>query len=87
MSKRGGEGGDDDNGQGYAGFKKGFDNEEQYYASKKKKLNDNILIDFFLSVGLPSSMIIDLLKFVDQKFDGEGRHHEIWKYLGRHLEN
>ncbi len=60
-----------ENDRGFAGFKQGYDNADQFYQSRRRQLTDNLLIDFFLSVGLPKDMVFHMLKHVLENFDGD----------------
>ena len=55
--------------------------------SKKKKLNDCILIDFFLSVGLPKSMVIEIVKEVETKFKGDYSSEETFNWVNKFIRN
>ena len=70
--------GDKQQDDGYAGYKQGFDNADQFYNSQKNKLKESILIDFFLTVGLPKSIAIDILEHIEKNLNGDFTSEETW---------
>jgi hypothetical protein len=48
---------------------------------KENELNSNILIDFFLTVGLPNNIVYKLLKDIVNKFHGNFNDEETFKHV------
>jgi hypothetical protein len=48
---------------------------------KENELNSNILIDFFLTVGLPKNIVSKLLKDIVNKFKGNFKDEETFKHV------
>ena len=48
---------------------------------KENELNSNILIDFFLTVGLPNNILTKLLKDIVNKFKGNFKDEETFKHV------
>lgn len=53
---------------------------------KENELNSNILIDFFLTVGLPTNIVSKLLNDIVMKFKGNFKDEETFKYVQNELQ-
>ena len=53
---------------------------------KENELNSNILIDFFLTVGLPNNIVSKLLKDIVNKFHGNFNDEETFKHVQNQLQ-
>ena len=50
-------------------------------AIKELELSNNILIDFFLTVGLPTNIMSKLLNDINTKFKGNLKDEEVFKFV------
>jgi|TARA_B110001450_G_scaffold44296_1_gene40849 hypothetical protein len=57
------------------------DNIDETMVMKENELNSNILIDFFLTVGLPKNIVSKLLNDIVNKFKGNFKDEETFKFV------
>ena len=52
----------------------------------KDKLQDNILIDFFLSIGLPDHFICSCFKQIEKDFEGDINSKDVYHFMKKEIE-
>lgn len=57
------------------------DNYKKKMMRRKQDLKDQIIIDFFFTVGLPEAMAIQMIEDIEKQFDGNFRGEEAFKHV------
>jgi len=60
---------------------------DEFYKDMKNNLQDNILIDFFLTIGLPDHFICSCFKTIDKKFNGDLNTPEVKNWLKKEIDS
>jgi hypothetical protein len=56
------------------------------YEALRDRLQDNILVDFFLSIGLPDHFICNCFKHIESNFDGELNTKEVFNWIRKEID-
>ena len=52
----------------------------------KNDLKDNILVDFFLTVGLPSKFVVTALQHIEENYGGDVNSVQTFNYLSNEIQ-